>query len=240
MSSCFRSIIPTFFACALAAAFTGCVSVAPAPNNQLTAAEKSAGWQLLFDGTSLNGWRSYNKKPLAGWEVVDGTLHAIAKVKGSELITEKQFTDFEFSWEWKLPPAGNNGVKYFVTEARPKSPGHEYQMLDDAGHPDGKIGPHRQTASFYDVLPPAADKPTKPVGEWNSSRIVVRGKTVEHWLNGKNVLTYELGSEPVKAGLAKSKFAKDAGFGDKITGHIMLTYHSDDCWYRNVKIRELK
>ncbi len=99
----------------------------------------------LFDGKTLNGWRTYGGKPAGGWEVVDGTLHAIAKVKGAELITEKKYRDFEFSWEWKLPPAGNNGVKYFVTEARTKSPGHEYQMLDDAGHPDGKIGPHRQT-----------------------------------------------------------------------------------------------
>ena len=208
--------------------------------NQLTAEEKAAGWQLLFDGKTTNGWRGYLNKPSGGWEVVDGTLHAIAKVKGVELITEKKFNDFELSWDWKLPPAGNNGVKYFVTEERPKSPGHEYQMLDDAGHPDGKIGPHRQTASFYEVLPPAADKPLRPVGEWNRSKIVVRGKTVEHWLNGKKVLTYELGSEAVKAGIAKSKFKNEAGFGDKIAGHIMLTYHQDDCWYRNIKIRELK
>ena len=213
---------------------------APAADNQLTAAEKSAGWQLLFDGKTMTGWRTYANRPAGGWEVVDGTLHAIAKVKGAELITEKKYRDFEFSWEWKLPAAGNNGVKYFVTEARTKSPGHEYQMLDDNAHPDAKFGAHRQTASFYEVLPPAADKPMKKVGEWNSSKIVVKGKTVEHWLNGKNVLTYELGSEAVKAGIAKSKFKNDAGFGDKIDGHIMLTYHQDDCWYRNIKIRELK
>lgn len=224
----------------VAAVLTASAAFAPAADNQLTAAEKSAGWQLLFDGKTLNGWRTYANRPMGGWEVVDGTLHAIAKVKGSELITEKKYRDFEFAWEWKLPPAGNNGVKYFVTEARTKSPGHEYQMLDDVGHPDGKIGAHRQTASFYEVLAPAADKPMKKIGEWNSSKIIVRGKTVEHWLNGKNVLTYELGSEAVKAGIAKSKFKNDAGFGDKIDGHIMLTYHQDDCWYRNVKIRELK
>jgi hypothetical protein len=216
--------------------------VAPAADNQLTAAEKSAGWQLLFDGKSTQGWRVYNKKDAAinGWKVVDGMLHCQAKVKGDNIITEKKYNDFELSWEWRQLTAGNNGVKYFVTEARPKSPGHEYQMIDDTGHPDGKLGPHRQTASFYEVLPPAADKPLKPAGEWNSSKIVVRGKTVEHWLNGKNVLTYELGSEAVKAGIAKSKFKNDAGFGDKIAGHIMLTYHQDDCWYRNIKIRELK
>jgi hypothetical protein len=206
----------------------------------LTAAEKSAGWKLLFDGKTLNGWRPYGHKPAGGWEVLpDGTLHAIAKVKGTELITEKQYNDFELAWEWKLPPAGNNGVKYFVTEARPSAPGHEYQMLDDARHPDAKAGPLRQTAAFYYVLPPAADKPYREAGNWNQSRIIVRGNHVEHWLNGKLVLAYEAGSEAVKAGVAKSKFAKEKGFGDKIVGHIMLTYHQDDCWYRNIKLREL-
>ena len=214
-----------------------------AAENQLTAAEKSAGWQLLFDGKTLNGWRTYGAKtpPSAAWEVKDGTLRTVAKMTGrNDIITEQKFDDFELSWEWRMSKAGNNGIKYFVTEARTKSPGHEYQMLDDLGHPDSKIGAHRQTASFYDVLAPAADKPLKPVGEWNTSRIVVKGMTVEHWLNGKNVLTYTLGSPEVKAGLAKSKFAKDAGFGDKISGHIMLTYHSDECWFRNIKIRPLK
>lgn len=227
----------------VALALTFVCSGAVAADNSLTAAEKSAGWQLLFDGKSLAGWRGYNKKPgtpVTGWEVKDGTLHSLAKVKGEQIITDRKFNDFEFSWEWKVAVGGNNGVKYFVTEARPKSPGHEYQMLDDAVHPDGKIGPHRQTAAFYDVLPPATDKPTRQPGEWNTSKIVVRGKTVEHWLNGKNVLTYELGSEAVKAGLAKSKFKNDAGFGDKIEGHLLLTYHNDDCWYRNIKIRELR
>ena len=220
---------------------------ASAAENRLTPAEKAAGWQLLFDGKSFQNWRVYNPKdpaqPISGWEVVDGTLHSIAKVgdkRGDQIITKKKYNDFELSWEWKLPPKGNNGIKYFVTEARPKSPGHEYQMLDDGGHPDAKIGPHRQTASFYEVLAPAADKPMRKPGEWNQSRIIVRGNTVEHWLNGRNVLTYELGSEAVKAGIARSKFKNEAGFGDKIAGHIMLTYHNDDCWYRNIKIRELK
>jgi len=215
----------------------------PAADNTLTAAEKSAGWQLLFDGKSFAGWRAYRKpagEPIAGWEVKDGMLHCLPKAKGDQPITERKFRDFEFVWDWKILPKGNNGVKYFVTEQRPKSPGPEYQMLDDAGHPDGKIGPHRQTASFYEVLAPAADKPLRAPGEWNTSKIVVRGPKVEHWLNGRKVLAYELGSDEVKAGIAKSKFKNEAGFGDKIDGHLLLTYHNDDCWYRNLKIRELK
>ena len=215
---------------------------ASAAENKLTAAEKSAGWELLFDGKTFNNWRPYAKKgaPVTGWEVVDGTLHALPKVKGDQLVTEKKYRDYEFSWEWKLNPAGNNGVKYLVTEERTKSPGPEYQMIDDERHPDGKRGGTHQTAAFYDVLPAAANRPMKKIGEWNQSKIVIRGKTVEHWLNGKNVLTFTLGSPEVKAGIAKSKFAKEIGFGDKIEGHILLTYHSDDCWYRNMKIRELK
>ncbi|MEY4941524.1 MAG: hypothetical protein RIQ93_3259 [Verrucomicrobiota bacterium] len=216
------------------------VTAVQAAENQLSAAEKNAGWQLLFDGKTTQGWRPYAKTPFAGWEVQDGALHAIAGVKGSALITEKQFGDFEFAWDWKVPLKGNNGVKYFVTEARTKSPGPEYQMIDDERHPDGKRGPLYQTAAYYDVLPAPADKPLRPPGEWNTSRIVAKGKHVEHWLNGKKVLEFEVDSPEVKAGIARSKFSKEVGFGEHIVGHIMLTYHSDDCWFRNIKIRELK
>ena len=226
----------------LVVALASSVFAGAAAENQLTAAEKSAGWELLFDGRTFHGWRGYRQKgpPEAGWAIVEGTLKTVPKVKGVELITDRTFTDFELSWDWKIAVAGNDGVKYFVNEDRPKAPGHEYQMIDDARHPDGKIGPLRQTGSFYDVLPPAADKPLREPGEWNTSRILVRGKHVEHWLNGKKILAYELGNSAVKAGLAKSKFNDQPGFGDKITGPIMLTYHQDECWFRNLKIRSPK
>ncbi len=217
-----------------------------AADNMLTPAEKKAGWQLLFDGKTLDGWKPYANKPAGGWEVVDGTLHAIGKdrlgtSKGAELVTAKKFKDFELSWDWKVPKAGNNGIKYFVSETRTKSPGPEYQMIDDDGHPDGVRGGRlHQTAAFYDILPPAADKPKRAPGEWNQSRIIAKGQHVEHWLNGKKVLEFELDSPEVKAGIAKSKFSKDAGFGEHIEGPIMLTYHQDDCWFKNLKIRELK
>lgn len=211
----------------------------PAPNT-LTASEKTAGWRLLFDGRTLDGWRGYrrNTPPEAGWKIEDGTLRTVAKVKGADIITTRSFNDFELSWEWRVAPAGNNGVKYFVTEDRPQSPGHEYQMIDDANYP-GKLKPEQLTGAFYDVLPAAADKPIRPAGDWNESRVIVRGTRVEHWLNGTRVLAYELGSAEVRDGIAKSKFKGHPGFGDKITGHIMLTYHQDECWYRNLKIREL-
>lgn len=213
--------------------------------NTLTADEQAAGWQLLFDGQSLKGWRPYGKPGTgadaigSGWKVVDGTLRKLGGVKGGDIITEKKFTDFELTWEWRLEQDANNGVKYLVTEARPQAPGHEYQMIDDNSDKWNKLHAKAKTASFYEVLAPADDKPLKPAGEWNTSRIIVQGSQVEHWLNGKKVLTYELGSDAVKAGVADSKFKKYPDFGTKLTGHIMLTDHQSEAWYRNVKLREI-
>jgi hypothetical protein len=144
------------------------------------------------------------------------------------------FTDFELRWEWRIGPDGNNGIKYLVTEDRPSSPGHEYQMIDDAILPD----PKHQTASFYDVLPPQTKPRVNPPGTWNESRIVIRGQHVEHWLNGDKVLAYELGSPEVRAAIAKSKFKEARGFGEKIKGPILLTNHQRETWFRNIRIRE--
>jgi hypothetical protein len=222
-------------------AIAGLVNADAQGLNTLTQKEKAEGWKLLFNGTSFDGWRGYRMPgiPQTGWKIEDGLLKTVAKAMGRELITEQKFNDFELSWEWKISKGGNNGVKYFVTEERPEAPGHEYQMFDDNPQGERKIRAKQATASFYDVLPPADDLPLKPAGEWNQSRILVQGNRVEHWLNGKKALEYELGSERVKAGLAESKFKKYADFGTKIQGHIMLTYHNDECWYRNIKIRQL-
>ncbi len=204
----------------------------------------TAGWRPLFNGKDFSGWRAYGKQapPGPGWKVEDGILKKAQGLRGGDIITEEKFDDYELSWEWRISPAGNNGLKYFVTEDRPSAPGPEYQMIDDATNPDGKSGPTHQTASFYDVLPPSPekDKMLKPAGEWNLSRLVVRGTHVEHWLNGAQVLAYETGSDAVKNGIAKSKFKNAPGFGDKIRGHVLLTDHKDECWFRNIKIRELK
>lgn len=203
------------------------------------AAAAGDGWQALFDGKSLDGWRAYGgKNPIgAGWKVEGGILTKVGGVKGGDLVSVKKYGDFELEWEWRIAPGANNGVKYLVTEARPGAPGHEYQMLDDNADKWVKLADKSKTASFYDVLPPAAGKPLKPAGEWNTSRIVVKGAHVEHWLNGTKVLEYELGSDAVKAALAQSKFAKYPDFGTKIEGHIMLTDHNDEASYRVIRIR---
>jgi hypothetical protein len=160
-------------------------------------------------------------------------------IKTGDIITTETFDNFEFSWEWRIEKDGNNGIKYFVTEARPGAPGHEYQMIDDDAPKWASLHAESKTASYYEVLPPAADRPLNPAGQWNRSRLVVRGSVVEHWLNDRKVLTYELGSPAVVAGIAKSKFKKYPDFGQKLRGHLMLTDHGDAAWFRSLKIREL-
>jgi hypothetical protein len=205
--------------------------------NELTPAEQAEGWKLLFDGKSTAGWRSFKKAtfPEKGWEVADGCLKKVANVQGGDIITTNTFNDFDLRWEWRIPPRANNGIKYFIIEERGSAIGHEYQMIDDALVKDGKSS----TASFYEVLPPSENKALKSPGEWNTSRVFVKGNHVEHWLNGAKVLEYELGSEQVKAGVAASKFKNVKGFGEKVRGHILLTDHKDEAWFRNIKIREL-
>jgi hypothetical protein len=207
-----------------------------AADNQLTEEEEKNGWVLLFDGTDTKGWRSFGKDsfPEKGWVVQDGILHLEARSKAGDIITEKEFGDFDLRWEWRIPKGANNGVKYFIIESRGEAIGHEYQMIDDSTVKD----PRQKTASFYDVLPPTAEA-SKPPGEWNRSRVVVKGNHVEHWLNGKKVLEYELGSDEVMKGVANSKFRSVKGFGTKVPGHILLTYHNDSVDYRNIRIRDL-
>ena len=212
--------------------------IVAAEPNTLTDAERADGWKLLFDGKSVDGWRSYKTKdfPKAGWVVENGTLHKQASVRGGDIMTIKTYENFEFAWEWKILEKGNNGVKYFITEERKATVGHEYQMTDDATAHDE----FSSTASFYLIAKPAADKPMKPFGEWNTSRIVVNGNHVEHWLNGAKVLEYDCGSDAIMTQVPETKFKKYPGFGEKVTGHILLTDHKDPCWFRNVKIRPLK
>lgn len=213
-------------------------AVAMAAGVQVAAAADD-GWQSLFDGRTLDGWRAYGGKgPIGeGWKVEDGVLKKLPGVKGGDIVSVKKYGDFELEWEWRVDKDGNNGVKYLVTESRPAAPGHEYQMIDDTSEKWAKLPAKSKTASFYDVLPPTAAVPLKPAGGWNASRIVVKGAHVEHWLNGAKVLEYELGSEPVKAAVALSKFAKYPDFGAKIDGHIMLTDHQDEAWFRAIRIR---
>jgi hypothetical protein len=235
----------TISACILTGMFASMVHVSAAGPNELSDAEKAAGWKLLFDGKTTKGWRMFKSQsfPDNGWVVEDGWLRCVGKGGGNkgggEIITDAEFDDFELTWDWKLSPSGNSGVKYFVIESRNEALGHEYQMIDDERAPGVDNGnPKQLTAAFYAVLAPV-HPPIKPAGEINTSRIVVKGNHVEHWLNGAKVLEYECGSPTVKAGVAGSKFKNKPGFGNKVRGHILLQDHKSPVWFRNVKIRDL-
>src|SRR5262245_30647930 len=210
-----------------------------------TAAGQGEHWTPLFDGKSLDGWRGYKRPDASGtrWSVEDGQLTVPPSdgrdTRGArDLITTATFRQFDLTWEWRIAPGGNSGLKYFVLEDRDAAIGHEYQMIDDERHADAKVGPHRQTAAFYDVFP-AADRPLKPAGEVNTSRVLVRGNHVEHWLNGQRVLQYELDSPELRAAIDKSKFKGIERFGKAQDGHILVQDHGDRVWFRNIRIRKL-
>lgn len=226
--------------------------------NELSAAERAAGWRLLFDGSTLTGWRGlgYDSVPTLHWNVVDGAIHKVASgnvkkmpdgqpANGGDLMTVGTFRDFELAFEWKVVPGSNSGVKYNVSEeyslanaSNHAALGFEYQVLDDSLNDDNKVATHRAGA-LYDLLAPNADKQLKPVGQWNSARIVFRGNHGEHWLNGRKVVDFDLGTPRMDSALAKSKYRVLKGFADRRAGHIILQDHGDEAYYRNIKIREI-
>jgi hypothetical protein len=195
----------------------------------------------LFDGKDLNGWTAADGKPVkAGWVVEEGgVLHRASK--GGDIYTAKEYGDFEFSFEWKIAPGGNSGVKYRVTTYEKKGNlGPEYQLLDDSKHPDAKVGPQRQSASLYDFMAPdAKTKKLNPPGEWNTSKIVARGTKLEHWLNGTKVVEMDTASDAWKAAHAKSKFKDVPDFAKNAKGRILIQDHGDESWFRNLTIKEL-
>lgn len=212
------------------------------PPNTLTDAERAAGWRLLFDGRTTAGWRGFRRSdfPTNGWDVSEGCLRHLPKGGGGDIVTVDSFTDYEFAFDWFINARGNGGVKYFITEARPgDAVGHEYQLLGETSLAEVRGNRLHATASFYDVLPVGPDFPFRPPETWNQSRIVVRGNHVEHWLNGSRVLEYDLGSDAVKAGVARSKFRNVAGFATKFPHRILLQDHGGDVRFRNLKLRPL-
>lgn len=234
-----------FSVAVMLAALAAAPSMQTTAQNELTAAEKKAGWVLLFDGKSLDAWRGYKKVDTKGtrWFVQDGTLTLPATdgkdTRGHfDIISKDTYDRFELTFEFKVAEGANSGVKYYVLEDQDSAIGHEYQVIDDERHADAKIGLERQTASFYDVLEPK-DRKLKPAGEWNQGRIVAMGPTVEHYLNGGRVLAYELDSPALRKAIQDSKFAKIERFGKLHKGHILLQDHGNQVWYRNVKVRRL-
>lgn len=226
--------------------------------NTLTKAEKKAGWRLLFDGTSFNGWRGLGREhvPKGLWVVENGEIRKIrnsdvkqlpdgSPVENGDLMTVEEFSDFELSFEWKIEKTGNSGLKYNVSEemaqeqgSKYSALGFEYQILDDSDPLYAKLKPSQFSGSLYDLLP-AKNIVLKPVGEYNSSRILINGKHVEHWLNGVKVVEFEFGSQELEDAYKVSKFNKIPGFHHKRKAHIVLQNHNDAAWFRNIKVREL-
>jgi hypothetical protein len=207
--------------------------------NVLSAEEQAAGWRMLFDGASLAGWRGLKSEtPGAGWKVTDGAL--VTPGKAGDLVTVAEFGDFELRAEWRVAEGSNSGIIYRVglDESATYRTGPEYQVLDNVKAEDNKQ-PNHLAAALYDLVAPPKDF-TKPVGEWNTARIVVHGWHVEHWLNGEKTVDVDLASAEGKALIAGSKFKAMPKFATLLRGHIALQDHGDVVSFRNVRILELK
>ena len=210
--------------------------------NSLTSKEIKQGWILLFDGKTTNGWITGSGKPApAGWEVKDGYLTTVKDGKGGDILTVNEYKDFDFLVDYNITPGCNSGIKYFFAKyEKGGNLGMEYQILDDKLAEDNKQENHL-CGSFYDCLPPnTAEKKVNGPGEWNTIRIVARGKNVEHWLNGKKILEFTRGSKSYTDAVAASKFSKtEPAFGMVEKGRILLQEHGGVVSFRNIKIKLL-
>jgi hypothetical protein len=195
---------------------------------------------LLFDGQSLDGWTTMDGKPVSGgWEVVDGTLHlAKSETRAGNILTDKEYENFDLQFEWKIAPGGNNGLKYRVRKYGNRVLGCEYQILDDSAYVE-RLRPKGLTGSLYDVYEPTDMHAANPVGEFNHSRIIVQGPHIQHWLNGKLIVSAFVGSRQWRDRIAASKFADFEGFGENRVGKIMLTDHNSEVWYRKMLLKPL-
>jgi len=223
----------------------------PKHDARSTNPEPRKSWIPLFEGESTAGWRSAcgSSFPGTGWVIREGALTVLAADKpdgprGGDIVTLERFSDFDLRFEFRITEGANSGVKYFVQENLPNAQGAaiglEYQILDDDRNEDavaGKNGNH-SNASLYDLIP-ARGKQNRPVGEWNSARILVRGGHIEHWLNGSKVVRCERASAEFRRLVSESKYRIYPGFGEWEDGHILLQDHGGEVSFRNMRIRRL-
>jgi hypothetical protein len=217
--------------------------------NTLTPEEKAAGWKLLWDGKTTDGWRSARSEefPKGGWTMKDGVL-AIHETGGKEsaaagdIITREKFSDFELKVDFKITPGANSGIKIFVdpnlNKGEGSSIGPEFQILDDERHPDAKLGRdgNRTIGSLYDLITAPKDKKVNPPGEWNHAHIISKGKHVEFRLNGVKTVGFDRGTQEWRDLVAVSKYKKWPNFGELAEGHILLQDHGNTVFFRNIKI----
>jgi hypothetical protein len=210
--------------------------------NTLTKQEKKEGWKLLFDGKSMDNWKMFNGGEVTGWKIVDGILEnsGVGSDHGGDIVTKKQYENFELYVEWKVAPESNSGVFYHVQEGVTSAiyeSGPEYQLIDDKGWPD-KLAAYQYSGSNYAMDAPQGAE-VVPIDEWNTTRIIVKNPHVEHWLNGKKVVEYNLWSDEWKAHKAEGKWKDAPHYGEAKKGHIGLQDHGGLTMFRNFKIREL-
>ncbi len=217
--------------------------------NVLTTEEKNDGWQLLFDGKTLNGWHIYGKETTgSAWKIEDGTLRLDADAKksspaeGGDMVTNTEFENFHLKLDWKISPNGNSGIIFFVNEDSMKykntyNTGPEMQVLDNAGHPDAKITKHR-AGDLYDLIS-VSKETVKPAGEWNTAEIIADKGNLRFHLNGEQVVNTTMWDNAWRTMLVHSKFKTMPAFGTYKKGKIALQDHGDNVWYRNIKIRKL-
>lgn len=213
-------------------------------DNKLSKQEKAEGYHLLFDGKTLDGWRGYKNQSIASWSVSNGVIHCRRGEENygaitADLSTDKQYENFDLSLDWKISPKGNSGILYLVTEDGQYSfeSGPEYQIIDDANFPE-KLEDWQHTAANY-AMNPAPDAKPNPAGEWNHARIVKKGNHVEHWLNGKKVVAYELHSAEWNKERESGKWKDYPLYGKSNKGYITFQNHGSEVWFKNIKIRKL-
>jgi hypothetical protein len=263
MTMTIKSIPRLTLATTMLAVALNCYATASAAENTLTKQEKADGWKLLWDGKTTDGWRSpkSDQFPDKSWVNKDDMLSVVSSGNaeaqvGGDIITRKRYANFELEADFKTTYGCNSGIKIFVQpDISPIDPktgvktaagsaiGMEFQILDDAHHPDAQLGHDgdRRLGALYDLMPVMgdADKMVMPMGEWNHARIVSQGKHVEFWLNGKMTVQFDRGSEAFRAAVAQSKFKDIPEFGEWADGHILLQEHGSEVSFRNIKIRKL-
>ena len=218
--------------------------------NSLTAQESKDGWQLLFDGTTTNGWHTYGYDAVGkGWAITDGTLHLDVatmndwpKNESKDILTNEEYDNFDFKTDWKIAPNGNSGIIFYCHEDKPKykntyQTGMEMQVLDNAGHPDAKIIKHR-AGDLYDLIS-SSSEPVKPAGEWNHAEIIANKGKLDFFLNGVHIINTTMWNENWRQMMAGSKFKSMSDFGTFKKGKLALQEHGEEVWFKNIKIRKL-
>lgn len=219
-------------------------------DNMLSADEIAEGWELLFDGKSIEGWHKYGGDPIGkAWVVDDQSIHLEVSDKedwqaanGGDIISAKEYSNFHLKADWKIAKDGNSGIIFYIHEDAKKyeypwMTGPEMQVLDNEGHPDSKIIKHR-AGDLYDLI--TAKETVKQAEEWNHAEIISDKGNLQFYLNGEKVLETSMWDDNWKKMIAGSKFQEFPGFGTYKSGKIGLQDHGNNVWFKNIKIKELK